>query len=77
MKIFCLLLLATALPSWADPLLHYPRHSRDSEPEAYVAELLQLAVERAPLRYRLQPWPNPWPSPAPSRCSNSTARTCR
>ena len=59
MKIFCLLLLATALPSWADPLLHYPRHSRDSEPEAYVAELLQLAVERAPLRYRLQPSAEP------------------
>lgn len=59
MKTLCLLLLAVALPSWADPLLLYPRHSRDSDPEAYVAELLQLAVDHAPQHYQLHPTSEP------------------
>lgn len=58
--ILCLLLaLLPACQVLAEELLRYPRHSRDGEPEAYVAELLQLAVAHAPRPYRLAPSAEP------------------
>ena len=42
-------------PLLADEQLTYPLHSRGSEPETYVIELLQLALDHSPIRYHLQP----------------------
>lgn len=43
----------------ADETLTYPRHSRDAEPERYVIELLQLALDHTPDQYHLQPSDEP------------------
>lgn len=56
-------LLAVSLlpmtPLLADEQLTYPLHSRGSEPETYVIELLQLALDHSPTRYHLQPTREP------------------
>lgn len=53
-----LALLAIALlsstPLWAEDSLSYPRHSRGAEPETYVIELLQLALDHGTRNYHLQ-----------------------
>lgn len=58
-----LALLAFALlpvsPLWADELLTYPRHSLSAEPETYVIELLQLALDHSANAYQLQPSSKP------------------
>lgn len=48
----CLLPLSTLT---ATETLLYPRDERAGDPEAYVAELLHLAIDHAPVRYQLQP----------------------
>lgn len=48
----CLLPLGTLS---AAETLFYPRDTRAGDPEAYVVELLHLAIAHAPIRYQLQP----------------------
>lgn len=57
MKALLALLTLTLLPLGdlsAAQLLTYPRHSAGSNPEAYVVELLQLAIDHLPGQYQLQ-----------------------
>jgi hypothetical protein len=46
-------------PLCAAEWLTYPRHSRDAEPETYVIELLQLALDHGAEQYHLQPTREP------------------
>lgn len=43
----------------AAELLTYPRHSQGTNPEAYVVDLLQLAIDHLPQQYLLQASPTP------------------
>lgn len=62
MKRLLTVLLCSLLPLTqvlADVLLTYPRHSRGQEPERYVIELLQLALDHSAVTYHLQPSSEP------------------
>jgi hypothetical protein len=48
------LVLLPLAPLRADESLTYPRHSRGAEPETYVIELLQLALDHSTRNYHLQ-----------------------
>ena len=57
MKALLTLLTLTLLPLGglsAAQVLTYPRHSAGSNPEPYVVELLQLAIDHLPGQYQLQ-----------------------
>ena len=55
-RMFALLAFAllSSAPLWAEDSLSYPRHSRGAEPETYVIELLQLALDHGTRNYHLQ-----------------------
>jgi len=55
--LFCLALLATALPTRAADVLYYPRHSEDANPERYATQLLHQALKRSGEAFSLQPSP--------------------
>jgi ABC-type amino acid transport substrate-binding protein len=62
MKTLLAALALTLLPLGsltAAELLTYPRHSQGANPEAYVVDLLQLAIDHLPNKYLLQASPNP------------------
>lgn len=62
MKTLLAALALTLLPLGsltAAELLTYPRHSQGDNPEAYVVDLLQLAIDHLPNKYLLQASPNP------------------
>ena len=60
MKLLLTLMAIGLLPlgtlSAAETLLYpHPRDARAGDPEAYVTELLHLAIDHAPIRYQLRP----------------------
>jgi hypothetical protein len=59
LALLVLLSMLPITPLWAVELLTYPRHSRDAEPETYVIELLQLALDHSTEHYQLQPTSEP------------------
>ncbi|WCD78405.1 substrate-binding periplasmic protein [Pseudomonas sp. TUM22785] len=56
-----LLLCFVALASTAGERLVYPLHSKGEDPEAYVVELLQLALAHSGSDYQLEPTLEPMP----------------
>ena len=59
LALLALLALWPLPPLCAAEWLTYPRHSRDAEPETYVIELLQLALDHGAEQYHLQPTREP------------------
>ncbi len=58
LRLVTLTALLCSAPLAAEPLI-YPLHSQGDDPEAYVVELLHLALARSGGDYQLQPTPRP------------------